>query len=100
MTLDLFASPLAQLMRQGAELVEIARAVRQPLSEVSRDGQVLTLRGEELRRVLVYRVRTSSILWMVMVPESAAGHLFEAYDSEQMTCEALASLLWRALGCR
>lgn len=97
MTLDLFAAPLARLMESGASLAEVAAALGRPMAETSSDGQILTLRAGDLRRVLVYRVGDPPAVWMVMIPEDEDGRLFESYDSAQGTFDELARRLQEAL---
>ena len=95
MTLNLFSAPLARLLEQGAQLVEVARAVGQPEAQISHDGQVLTLRRSDSRRVLVYRIELTSLFWMVLLPDNTQC-TFSAID-QSLGFDRLADRLQEAL---
>ena len=96
-TLDLFSAPVARLLERGAQLGEVARALGQPLARISEDGQILTLAGSApLVRVLVYRVQTSPLFWMILTPERGALCRFSAHD-QSLGFDRLADLLQRAI---
>ena len=96
MTLNLFSAPLARLLEQGAQLVEVARALGQPEAQISHDGQVLTLRRSDLRRVLVYRIELTSLFWMVLLPDNTHQCTFSGID-QSLGFDRLADRLQEAL---
>lgn len=94
MTLDLFNSTIERLLDEGGSLLEVARALGQPRALITHDDQMLHLHGRA-GRVLVYRIVTDRLSWMVLIPHKTHC-TFEAYDLDEGS-SSLVQRLQRAL---
>jgi hypothetical protein len=68
----------------------------QPEAQISHDGQVLTLRRSDSRRVLVYRIELTSLFWMVLLPDNTHQCTFSGID-QSLGFDRLADRLQEAL---
>ena len=98
-------------MERGDSLETIAGLVGQPDALITNEGQILTLRPARpkrsilsalwgvgnMTRILVYRIETTDLLWMILIPDDEARHIYSAFDNILMSFDQLAQTLQRSL---